>query len=1137
MAAENINRRLNIYINDREVVNSMRGVGSEMARVRNQMRNLNAGADDYNEQLQELRSTYSRLTQEQARFRTEIAQTPSVLQRIRGALGPVASGMLAAFSVGALAAGFTRVLGNAKKLIQEFGQSVADLSSITGATGKDLDFLKNQAITLGKETKGGAVAVVEAYKLIASAKPELLENIDALTQMTEAVLVLSQASGLELPAAATALTDAMNQFGADASQAAMFVDTLANGAKYGSAEIPQLTESLLKFGAVAKTTNVNIQESTALIEALAEKGLKGAEAGTALRNVMLKLSAPDALPKDAQEIMKALGISFDELKDKSKPFAERLEVLKPILNDNAALIKIFGLENAVAATNLLTSTERIKELTSKMNENGTAAEQAKIRMNTLTGSLDKLESAWGSFVLSLSEKGNGLGNLLAGITNELSETIEGWRKIFTSSEKLKEEELAEIRKEGMNSIIKSYGSGNKLNQSQLEIIKKLNNEEINTNANKVRALIEQNKILASNKHWLTGAIKTENFNQIIENRKLIAEINKNSTKLLGKNQGISSLIKTKNTPLGEVLVEGSSQTTGNSSNDESKNRQKAIEDAKKHSEDLKKQLEDSQKQLLQTSRAFQDASLGSQKENYDKELALLNVEYDRKIEDTKTKVSHLKEEINKLNSDLQDPKNSKSDVQLIKAIIAAKIEEQKQYSNTVIATEQTRGFKIAALQEKYLQKSIKDQESANARLLQNLQTQHNLELGSITTLADAKAILSNYLDEEELKKVHSLSDAKKKIKEQFQKEEIELQQKHLEELVAQMSRVLGEKDEFGIELISPEEREIILAFLDEAAAKIAALGVQGATDSEDSSKDIKSLSGLDILGFTPEQWQDTFDSFDTFEDKLAAVGFAVLALQNAFGTYFQFLEAGEKRTMQKFEANNRKKQADLNDQLEKGFITQEVYTARKAKLEAELAKKKAEIEYKQAKREKLMGIASIIGNTAIGVSKALAQGGMIFGIPFAGIVAALGAVQLGLALAQPLPDKNGFYDGGFTGTGAPRSEAGPVHFNEYVVPQKVLFSNDPVVPQIMGYLEAKRTGKSPLSQDDPASTNTSSSNSGSGSNEMDIAVVNALNRNSEVLEKLEEDGLTAYLVNDIKTAKKMRDKIKEVNKLETNAKL
>lgn len=301
---------------------------------------------------------------------------------------------------------FASALKDAYQTIVKFDQGVADLKSITGASGKDLEYLKKQAIEVGKSTKGGAVQVVEAYKLIASAKPELLENVDALNQVTKAALTLSKASGMELPEAATALTDAMNQFGADASKATQFIDALANGAKFGSAEIPQVTDALLKFGAVAKSSNISIEESTALIELLAEKGLKGAEAGTALRNVLLKLSAPDALPKEAVAVFDKFGISMETLKDKSIPIQQRLEALKPILADDANLVKIFGTENVVAAKNILANTERLADLTSKMGEYGTAAEQASERSNTLQSKTELLSAQYDSFILSLN---NGSG--------------------------------------------------------------------------------------------------------------------------------------------------------------------------------------------------------------------------------------------------------------------------------------------------------------------------------------------------------------------------------------------------------------------------------------------------------------------------------------------------------------------------------------------------------------------------------------------------------------------------------------------------------------------------------------------------------------------------------------------------------
>jgi len=302
------------------------------------------------------------------------------LQRGLGALG--------------LAFGIGSVVRAGVGAIVEFDQAVQDLSAITGAGGKDLQFYKEQAQEMGMEVEGGASAVIEAYKLIGSAKPELLSNARALNELTKSAILLSQASGLELPEASKQLTDAMNQFGASSEEASKFVDVLASGAKFGSAEIPQITEALLKFGAIAKSSAVSVQESTGAIELLAEKGIKGAEAGTKLRNVMLKLSAPDALPKKAKDMLAELGVNFEELSDKSKPFAERLKALKPALQSNTAMVKVFGAENVVAGQIMLENTERLEELTTQMDTNGVAQEQANKRTNTLGHALTQLKNAF-----------------------------------------------------------------------------------------------------------------------------------------------------------------------------------------------------------------------------------------------------------------------------------------------------------------------------------------------------------------------------------------------------------------------------------------------------------------------------------------------------------------------------------------------------------------------------------------------------------------------------------------------------------------------------------------------------------------------------------------------------------------------
>lgn len=335
----------------------------------------------------------------------------------------MATGFVAGTIITAGIQKITGALSNVIEVQKQFEKSIQNLSAITGASGKDLQFYSDQALKLGSNIKGGAVAAVEAFKLIGSAKPELLENKEALIEVTKSAILLSQAAGLELPDAATRLTDAMNQFGAASADAGKFVDTLAAGAKFGAAEVPDITEALLKFGVGAKAANININESVAAIELLGEKGLKGAEAGTKLRNVFLNLSNAKALPKEAQEQLKKYGVDTDILSDKTKTLNQRLVELSKIKNDSIALEAVFGKENQNSAQAVLQNTERLAELTKQIGEQGlgSALEQATKNMDTLDQKTIEASNAWDNFTLTLTKSGTGdiLKTIVEGFTASL----------------------------------------------------------------------------------------------------------------------------------------------------------------------------------------------------------------------------------------------------------------------------------------------------------------------------------------------------------------------------------------------------------------------------------------------------------------------------------------------------------------------------------------------------------------------------------------------------------------------------------------------------------------------------------------------------------------------------------------------
>jgi TP901 family phage tail tape measure protein len=293
--------------------------------------------------------------------------------RLEGAFTHVASAvasLVAALSIEAVVRGSV----NASR---QFEKAVADLSAITGATGDALKQLTAEAKALGGTTTASAGQVVEAMKLIASAKPELLETSGALAAVTKEAIALADASGMALPAAAEAVTLALNQFGEGADQASRFVNVLAAGAKFGASEISDTAIALKNSAVSAAAARVSFEETNAALQALAAGGIKGGEAGTALRNVILKLE---------NEADKKLKPSINGL-------AGALANLDRQNLSSTELTKLFGLENVNAAQALLGSAEKVRELTAQLTGTQTAYEQAATNTATFDAQLKLMNNS------------------------------------------------------------------------------------------------------------------------------------------------------------------------------------------------------------------------------------------------------------------------------------------------------------------------------------------------------------------------------------------------------------------------------------------------------------------------------------------------------------------------------------------------------------------------------------------------------------------------------------------------------------------------------------------------------------------------------------------------------------------------
>lgn len=276
----------------------------------------------------------------------------------------------------------------------QFEDSLASVSAITGATGKDLAHLEKISMATAKATYKSGSDVLKAYELIGSAKPELLQNADALDGVTRSAITLSKASRMDLASSAEALTDVMNQFNLEAGESGRVIDILAAGAKHGAAAIPLIKDAILGFGATAKAANVNLQESVALVEVFASKGIKGAEAGTKLRNVLTKMSIAKALPKEALTQLDKFGVNTSLVSDKTVPLIERLKELTKIAGDPVAMVKMFGEENKEAAQILLQNLGAYDDLVGKVGEAGVAYDQAAKNTSTMAYWIEAVKSSF-----------------------------------------------------------------------------------------------------------------------------------------------------------------------------------------------------------------------------------------------------------------------------------------------------------------------------------------------------------------------------------------------------------------------------------------------------------------------------------------------------------------------------------------------------------------------------------------------------------------------------------------------------------------------------------------------------------------------------------------------------------------------
>lgn len=324
----------------------------------------------------------------------------------------------------------------------DYNSTLAELSAITGLTGAKLDELGKKARESAKNFGGSASESLNTYKVILSKLgPDIANSTQALDEMESYVRTLSKTMGGDNVKAVEALTTSMLQYGVDLSnpiaaskEMEKMMNVMAASAQAGSSEVDQVAESWKVAGVQIKQAKVSFEEGTAAIQVLSKGGKDGAEAGTALRNILTKMAGEDIIPKEAAGKLKALGVDLSIVSDTSISLSDRLKELKKAQSDATVMAQVFGLENAAAANILLDGVGYMDELTEKITDTNVAYDQANIIMESRAEKIKKMNAYIEDQKIALFEATNGATAYLEPIS-ELAVTFSAFVPLVSGAKK------------------------------------------------------------------------------------------------------------------------------------------------------------------------------------------------------------------------------------------------------------------------------------------------------------------------------------------------------------------------------------------------------------------------------------------------------------------------------------------------------------------------------------------------------------------------------------------------------------------------------------------------------------------------------------------------------------------------------
>lgn len=284
-------------------------------------------------------------------------------------------------------AGFAALGVGAAKSSVDMQKSQQDLQALLGVSDEVVQDYTNSAVEMSNGTKQSAADVLDAFTLIGSQAPQLLDDKKGLEEVTRAAQTLAKASGMDLVDAAGAITTAMNQMGVEAKDAGMIIDGLSTGAQKGSADIEYQKTAMEKSGAAAKMAGLSYRDLIASIEAIAPSFSSADVAGSSLKSTLIALET--------------------QTESKYKPSV--VGINQALANLSAAnlsaeeKVNIFGAANLTCATALLENQQGLADMQTALQQTGSASEMADAKSGSFSQTMGALTRVFRDFFQTIGQ--------------------------------------------------------------------------------------------------------------------------------------------------------------------------------------------------------------------------------------------------------------------------------------------------------------------------------------------------------------------------------------------------------------------------------------------------------------------------------------------------------------------------------------------------------------------------------------------------------------------------------------------------------------------------------------------------------------------------------------------------------------